>query len=913
MDKTYQPEAIEQKLYQDWEKSDVFHAKESARSFCIMLPPPNVTGNLHMGHAFQQTLMDILIRYHHMCGDNTHWQAGTDHAGIATQMVVENQLAKQGKTRHDLGREAFIERVWQWKQESGNNITRQMRRLGVAVNWQHERFTMDEDLSKAVKTAFIRLHQEGLIYRGKRLVNWDPVFKTAVSDLEAIPSEEQGSMWHIRYETLDGKDSIIIATTRPETMLGDVAVAVHPEDERYKHLIGKKLRLPLSNREIPVISDDYVDKEFGTGCVKITPAHDFNDYEIGKRHHLELINILTPEATINENAPKAYQGLDRFVARKQIIKDLEAQGLLIKVEPHTLKIPRNERGNAILEPYLMDQWYVRMQDMANKALKVAHDGKLEFIPSNWINTYNEWLNNIQDWCISRQLWWGHRIPAWYDEKGEIYVGEDEDSIRKQHKLSKDIKLTQDEDVLDTWFSSALWPFSTLGWPEQTKALSDYYPTSVLITGFDIIFFWVARMVMFGLKFMGNIPFEKVYITGLIRDQDGQKMSKTKGNVLDPIDLIDGISLNDLIQKRTSSMMQDRYIEKAIKATEKQFPNGINPHGTDALRFTFAALASHSRDINFDIKRLEGYRNFCNKLWNAARFVLMNLENIQIEKPSTIKHPINQWMLESLANTATISKAHLDNYRFDLLAQDLHQVFWNNYCDWYLEFSKVLLQDEATKTETQYVLVYALESLLRFLHPIIPFITETAWTSVKEKLSLQEKFLLDRPYPSESEFKHKQKNEDVTQIISIITQVRTFRSENQINPSKVISILFLGTEDSWSFHEKYLAIINQLARVNLQRIKDTQDLPANIRLDISANTYYIPMSDFIDVTTELKRVDKELTDIDANISSIESKLNNPAFVDKAPASVVEKERTRIKELDAQKQKLLIKKTELNKLK
>lgn len=915
MDKTYQPEAIEKKLYQDWEQAGVFKNNPKGKNtFCIMLPPPNVTGSLHMGHAFQHTLMDILIRYHHMLGDNTHWQVGTDHAGIATQMVVENQLAQAGKTRHDLGRENFVKKVWEWKEQSGNTITTQMRRLGLAIDWNQERYTMDHDFVKSVITAFIRLYDEDLIYRGKRLVNWDPVFKTAVSDLEVIPSEEQGSLWHIRYPLSHGNESIIVATTRPETMLGDVAVAVNPEDTRYQHLIGKTIKLPLSTREIPIIADSYVDPEFGTGCVKITPAHDFNDYEMAKRHKLTLINIFTEDAKINENAPRAYQGLDRFAARKQILKDLETQGLLVKTEPHTLKVPRNDRGGAVIEPYLMDQWYVNTQDLAKSALKAAKKKDLAFIPENWINTYNEWLENIQDWCISRQLWWGHRIPAWYDETGKIYVAENETEVRKKYDLADSVKLTQDEDVLDTWFSAALWPFATLGWPEKTPMLKTFYPTSVLITGFDIIFFWVARMVMFGLKFMKAVPFEKVYITGLIRDQDGQKMSKTKGNVLDPIDLIDGISLPDLIQKRTSGMMQERLKEKAIKATEKQFPDGIAPHGTDALRFTFAALATHSRDINFDVKRLEGYRNFCNKLWNAARFVLMNLENTEITQPKKITHPINQWMIGGcLFGMNELAKYSFDNYRFDLLAQELHRIIWNNYCDWYLEFSKVLLQNEETRTETQYVLVAALEALLRFAHPVIPFITETIWQSLKDKLGLKEKFLIERAYPQENEFNNTvEATKTVVALNEIITAIRTFRSENQINPSKVIAILFAGDQDAWKFHEKYLNLINQLARVNLQSITKDAKLPANLRLDINSNTYYVPLADFIDVAVELKRTEKELNEITLNINSIETKLNNPSFVDKAPAQVVTKERERLAEQKTQQEKLLQKIKDLKKL-
>lgn len=911
MDKTYQPDLIEQPLYQKWESSGTFKARETGETFCIMLPPPNVTGSLHMGHAFQHTLMDILIRYHHMLGDKTHWQVGVDHAGIATQMVVENQLAREQKTRHDLGRENFVKRALEWRHTSGNMITQQMRRLGLAIDWERERFTMDEDYRNAVTTAFVKLFDEDLIYRGKRLVNWDPAFKTAVSDLEVIPTEEQGSLWHLRYPLQDDKDSIIIATTRPETMLGDVAVAVHPDDIRYQHLIGKTLPLPLSGREIPIIADSFVDMSFGTGCVKITPAHDFNDYEMAKRHKLPIINILTEEAKINDNAPKAYQGMDRFEARKAILKDLEAQGLLVKTEPHMLKIPRNDRGGAIIEPFLMDQWYVNTKGLAKAALKAAKRKYIEFVPENWINTYNEWLENIQDWCISRQLWWGHRIPAWYDQAGNIYAAEDEAKVRQKYNLSADIKLTQDEDVLDTWFSSALWPFATLGWPNDTAQLKAYYPTSVLITGFDIIFFWVARMMMFGLKFMKEVPFEKVYITGLIRDQDGQKMSKSKGNVLDPIDLIDGISLADLLKKRSSGMMQESFKEKAIKATEKQFPEGIQPHGTDALRFTFAALASHSRDINFDIKRLEGYRNFCNKLWNAARFVLMNLGDVEISKPKKINQPINQWLINCLHEQAKNAKQYLTEYRFDFLAQELHRGVWNDYCDWYLECAKVLLQNDATRAETQYVLIVALEAFLRFLHPIIPFITETIWENVAPKLALAETALLQRPYPDVKEFKAYETSK-VNVLFQLITAIRTFRSENQVNPSKVISILFKGDEATSKFHADYLPIINQLARTHLQEISSIDNLAANLRLDVGANTYYVPLADFIDVAVELKRTQKELNELIDNITGIEAKLNNTGFVDKAPAQVVAKERERLVEQKLLQEKLLTKIGDLQKL-
>jgi len=701
MDKTYQPHEIEKSWYQTWEENGYFAPSGQGTSYSIAIPPPNVTGSLHMGHGFNNAIMDALIRYHRMKGCNTLWQVGTDHAGIATQMVVERQLQAKGQNRFDLGRDAFIDQVWEWKAESGDNITRQLRRLGSSIDWSRERFTMDEGLSRAVEEVFIRLYDEDIIYRGNRLVNWDPKLHTAISDLEVISEEEKGYFWYFRYSlangetTADGKDYVVIATTRPETMLGDTALAVNPEDDRYKALVGKTIILPLSNREIPIIADDYVDPEFGTGVVKITPAHDFNDYEIGKRHDLEMINILTVDAAINENAPVAYRGLDRFDARKQIVTDMESAGLLEKIEDHTLKVPRGDRSGVVIEPYLTNQWYVAVESLAKPAIEAVEKGDIEFVPKNWENTYFSWMRDLQDWCISRQLWWGHRIPAWYDDQGNIYVGRNEDHVREKYSLAADLSLTRDEDVLDTWFSSALWTFSTLGWPDDTEELKTFHPTNVLVTAFDIIFFWVARMIMMTLKFTGQIPFRKVYIHGLIRDGEGQKMSKSKGNVLDPIDLIDGIDLETLVSQRTSNMMQPELAQKIDQKTRKEFPDGISAFGTDALRYTFYSLATTGRDINFDMGRIEGYRNFCNKIWNAARYVFMQVEEQAVSEPVNTSDysQADAWILSRLQQTLKKVEDNIEDYRFDLVSQAIYDFFWNEYCDWYLELSKPVLWDE----------------------------------------------------------------------------------------------------------------------------------------------------------------------------------------------------------------------------
>ncbi len=790
MDKIYSPEHIEQRIYQHWEENHYFEPNGGGTPYCIMLPPPNVTGYLHMGHGFQHTLIDTMIRFKRMTGAKTLWQPGTDHAGISTQLVVEGQLEKEGLFRKNMSREEFINRIWQWKEHSGEEITKQMRRIGASADWSRERFTLDKGLTEAVHKVFIELYEEGLIYRGSRLVNWDPKLKTAISDLEVISEEEQGHLWHIIYPVVDSKEQLIVATTRPETMLGDCAVAVNPEDARYQHLIGKMVQLPLTDRTIPIIADDYVDIEFGSGCVKITPAHDFNDYEIGKRHQLPLLNIFTIHGSLNKNVPTTYQGLDRFVAREQIIKDLTEQGLLFKIEPHTLKIPRGEKSNVIIEPLLTDQWYVKTKPLAEEAIKAVRNGQIRFVPEQWNKHYFQWLENIEDWCISRQLWWGHRIPAWYDNQGNIYVGYSEQDIRFKYQLDKDIKLKQDDDVLDTWFSSALWPFSTLGWPEKTKEFETFFPTSALFTGFDIIFFWVARMVMMSLKFTGKIPFKEVIITGLICDNDGKKMSKSKGNVLDPLDIINGIDLEHLIQKRTSNLMLNSVRDNITKKTKKEFPNGIPAYGTDALRFTYCAIAAPSRTVRFDIQRVEGYRNFCNKLWNAARFVFTNTleEQGDFGDGAFQFSSADQWISSCLQHVIKMAHHHLNEYRFDLLAHTLYDFVWHEYCDWYLELAKLVLNDSqalpALKRGTQHTLLQVLDQTLKLLHPLIPFITEEIWQKSRGLThdTAETIMLADYPTVNESLINNELEIEFVW-LKKIIQAIRNMRSELELNPGE----------------------------------------------------------------------------------------------------------------------------------
>ena len=918
MDKTYEPHSIEQQCYQRWENDGLFKAKASGdpaqEPYCILLPPPNVTGSLHMGHGFQQTIMDVLTRYHRMKGDNTLWQVGTDHAGIATQMVVERQLNAQGKTRHDLGREAFVDKIWEWKEHSGGTITSQMRRLGTSPDWDREVFTMDENLSKAVTEVFVKLHEDGLIYRGKRLVNWDPVLHTAVSDLEVLNEEEAGHMWHMRYPLADGSGSIVVATTRPETMLGDTAVAVHPDDERYQDYIGKEIKLPITGRLIPIIADDYVDPEFGTGCVKITPAHDFNDYDMGKRHNLPMINIFTPDAKVNDEAPEAYRGLDRFDARKAIVEQLEQDGVLVKIDDHKLKVPRGDRTGAVIEPYLTDQWYVAIEELAKPAIEAVENGEIRFVPENWSKTYYQWMHNIQDWCISRQLWWGHRIPAWYDDSGNIYVGRDEAEVRSKNGLDDSVVLRQDEDVLDTWFSSALWPFATMGWPEKTPELETFVPSSVLVTGFDIIFFWVARMIMMTKRFTGKIPFKDIYITGLIRDESGDKMSKSKGNVLDPIDLIDGIDLESLVAKRTSGMMQPQLAAKIEKRTRKQFPDGIHAYGTDALRFTFAAMASTSRDINFDMGRVEGYRNFCNKIWNASRFVLMNTETEDTGRDGgeLVLSLADRWIWAQFQQTLAEFEKAISEYRFDIAAQTVYEFTWNQFCDWYLELTKpVLNNDQASDAEkrgTRHTLINVLESLLRLLHPLMPFITETIWERVAPLSALEINdgdSIMVQPFPTVDTSKQdEQVLADIEWVKRFIVGIRNIRGEMDIAPSKPLSVLLRNASEE---DERRLGIsrtfIDRLARLEgVTLLAQGEEAPASATALVGEMEILIPMAGLIDKDAELARISKAMEKIEKDAARTKGKLSNEKFVSNAPEAVIEKERAKLADAESQLAKL-----------
>ncbi len=951
MDKTYNPQDIEQSLYQGWEENGYFKPSGQGDAYSIMIPPPNVTGSLHMGHAFQDTIMDTLTRLKRMQGNNTLWQVGTDHAGIATQMLVERKLAaEEGKTRHDLGREAFIEKIWEWKNHSGGTITKQLRRLGASVDWDRERFTMDEGLSEAVKEVFVRLHKEDLIYRGKRLVNWDPKLHTAISDLEVENKDKQGHMWNLRYPladgvtTQDGKDYIVVATTRPETMLGDTGVAVNPDDERYQDLIGKDILLPIVNRRIPIVADEHADMEKGTGCVKITPAHDFNDNEVGKRHQLPMINIFNKDAAVlsvgesytfdgkelelDAPIPERLHGLDRFDARKAIVSEFEELGLLEKIEDHSLTVPYGDRSGVVIEPLLTDQWYVRVAPLAEPAKEAVKNGDIKFVPQQYENMYFSWMNDVQDWCISRQLWWGHRIPAWYDNEGNVYVGRDEAEVRRENNLADDVALKQDEDVLDTWFSSALWTFSTQGWPANTDDLKTFHPSDVLVTGFDIIFFWVARMIMMTMHFIKDedgkpqVPFKTVYVTGLIRDENGDKMSKSKGNVLDPIDMIDGIDLESLVEKRTGNMMQPQLAKKIEKNTRKTFENGIEAHGTDALRFTLAAMASTGRDINWDMNRLEGYRNFCNKLWNASRYVLMNTEEqdcgfaTDAEKQYSLA---DRWILGQFEATVKTYTEHLENYRFDLAANTIYEFTWNQFCDWYLELTKPVLfkGNEAQQRGTRHTLITVLESLLRLMHPLMPYITETIWQRVAPLAGIETAgtSIMVQGFPVYNEANvDSQAMADLEWVKQFILAIRNIRGEMDISPSKPLSVLLANASDEdkrrLTDNEAFLASLAKLEEFTLLDNKD--DAPACATSYVGNLEIMIPMAGLIDVEAELARIAKQLEKAEKGLAQVQNKLANEKFVNNAPEAVLAKEHAKLAEFTDAKDKLLAQKAKIESL-
>ncbi len=925
MEKVYSPQDIERRIYADWESSGVFAPRADAdgEGYCIVVPPPNVTGTLHMGHAFQDTIMDALTRYHRMRGRPTLWQPGTDHAGIATQMVVERQLNAEGKTRTDFTREQFVERVWQWKAQSGGTINQQFRRLGASLDWSRDCFTMDERLSRSVTEAFVRLHEDGLIYRGKRLVNWDPALLTAVSDLEVLSEEEEGSLWHLRYPLADGSGHLVVATTRPETMLGDMAVAVNPDDDRYRHMVGRQVRLPIADRLIPIIADDHVDPAFGTGCVKITPAHDFNDYEVGLRHGLPQLNIFTPQARLNDSVPPALRGLDRFEARQRVVAEFERLGLLEKIEPHRLMVPRGDRSGVVIEPYLTDQWYVKIAPLAEPAIRAVESGAIRFVPENWARTYFEWMRNIKDWCISRQLWWGHRIPAWYDDAGKVYVGRDETEVRLNHGLPTSVALRQDEDVLDTWFSSALWPFSTLGWPQQTPELRRFYPTSVLVTGFDIIFFWVARMIMMGLKFMGDVPFREVYVHGLVRDSEGQKMSKSKGNVIDPLDVVDGIDLPTLLRKRTSGLMQPHLAPAIEKATRKAYPQGIAAYGTDALRFTFAALATQSADIRFDLQRVAGYRNFCNKLWNAARYALLALEDAEgrAQDPALLIGPAepsiaDRWIVSRLSRMLGDVEAAFRDYRFDFAATALYEFTWYEFCDWYVELSKAVLQSTAATAAqqrgTRRTLATVLETLLRALHPLMPFITEEIWQRIAPHagryraaagaaLPGGRPSIMTAPWPDAAEAPCDEDAErDVGWIQRVVLGVRQIRGEMDISPAKKLSVLFENAAAAdracLANHREFLERLAGLESLRL--VEPGESVPPAATALVGELKVLVPMAGLIDANAELERLGKRRAKAETELAKARAKLADENFARHAPAEVVAQERQRVADFEGQ---------------
>ena len=927
MDKTFDPAVVEARWRETWEQQGAYaagqHAPGDGQPYSIMIPPPNVTGTLHMGHAFQHTIMDALIRYQRMRGRDTLWQPGTDHAGIATQMVVERNLKQAGEPgRAELGRDRFLDKVWEWKRFSAGTISGQIRRMGSSVDWSREAFTMDPGYSTAVIEHFVRLHDAGLIYRGKRLVNWDPVLQTAISDLEVVSEEEKGFLWHFRYPLTDGSGHLVVATTRPETMLGDTAVAVHPDDERYRALVGKSVRLPLCDRDIPIIADDYVDPAFGTGCVKITPAHDFNDYQVGQRHGLPLINVLTRTATLTDDVPEAYRGLDRFEARTRIVAAFEALGLLDKVQDHVLKVPRGDRTGVVLEPWLTDQWFVDLTrdtlpdgrpggraTITRPALEAVESGRMRFVPDNWKTTYFHWLHNIQDWCISRQLWWGHRIPAWYDDTGNVYVGRSEADVRERYasRLPPDASLTQDNDVFDTWFSSDIWPFATLGWPEATPELQKYYPGAVLVTGFDIIFFWVARMMMMGLYFHQEVPFREVYITGLVRDPEGNKMSKSKGNVLDPLDVVDGISLEALLAKRTTGLMQPEMAKRIEKKTRKDYPDGIAAVGVDALRFTFAALATQGRDIRFDAARAEGYRNFCNKIWNAARFVLMQCEDQDTgldADAEVVLSSADRWIISQLQRLETEAAQHFADYRFDLLAAALYQFIWNEYCDWYLELSKPALQQGSVEEQrgTRRTLVRVLETSLRLLHPLMPFLTEDIWQRVAPLAGINDGLLMHQPYPQADTARLDDPAEaDIAWLKSVILGVRQIRGEMDLSPAKPLP---LNVQNATAVDDERLrrldGSIRFLARVDSIEILGAEAPPSAVAL-CGDMKLLVPMAGLIDKDAELSRLDKQIAKLGSDREKTATRVQNPNF-GKAPEAVQQQARDLLAQQDADLERL-----------
>ncbi|WP_404325785.1 valine--tRNA ligase [Cobetia sp. UIB-001] len=933
MDKTYQPNAIETRWYERWESDNRFAPSGQGESFSLVIPPPNVTGSLHMGHAFQDSIMDTLVRWRRMQGRNTLWQVGTDHAGIATQMLVERKVAaEEGKTRHDLGREAFTDKIWEWKEESGGNITRQLRRMGTSIDWKRERFTMDDGFYKAVQEVFVRLHKEDLIYRGKRLVNWDPTLHTAISDLEVENRDQQGSFWHFRYpladgvKTADGKDYVIVATTRPETLLGDTGVAVNPKDERYASLVGKFIELPLVGRRIPIVADEHADMEKGSGCVKITPAHDFNDYEVGKRQGHLLINVMSQDATILQRAeiydlqgrpqpqedaslPAAYAGLDRFVAREKLVADMDALGLLEQVEAVNNTLPHGDRSGDVIEPLLTDQWFVAVEELARPAIEAVENGDIEFVPKNYENMYFAWMRDLQDWCISRQLWWGHRIPAWYDNDGNVYVGRNEEEVRAENNLGADVELRQDEDVLDTWFSSALWTFGTLGWPADTEELKTFHSTDVLVTGFDIIFFWVARMIMFTLKFKGEVPFRKVYVHGLVRDSLGQKMSKSKGNVLDPIDLIDGIGIEELVEKRTGNMMQPKKAKAIAKATRNEFPEGIEPHGTDALRYTLLSLASTGRDVKFDMGRLDGYRNFCNKLWNAARYVLMNAEDQDcgVNGEAVELSLADRWIIARLQQTEQQVTRALEEFRFDHASQALYEFIWNEYCDWYLELSKPVLWDDNASIEakrgTRRTLVRALETILRLIHPMMPFISEEIWQRIAPHAGkpVEGESIMSQAWPqAEADRIDEQAIRDIEWLKGIIIAIRNVRGELNLSPAKPLEVFLqngaAGDAERLEANRLFLSKLARLESITFLAAGDEAPMSAIQR--VGELEVLVPMAGLIDKEAELKRIDKEHEKQQKVITGLENKLGNEKFVGRAPADVVEKERAKLADAQAE---------------